>query len=174
MTDTDMPESLKDALDSYHPSNFLGYDFWLSLGGTAGGIALAIASPGTLSRVIPVAAAVVGVVIGAVVAGVAVLAAFLDQAFLTKLKQINRQPIRYMRPFLFTASLGVVALILLLVLISLPASTPTWLVAVLGGLAGTATIWTLTSVLPCLDMLVQFVGLRFIAADAPGQEEPTK
>ena len=79
-----------------------------------------------------------------------------------------------MRPFLFTASLGVVALILLLVLISLPASTPTWLVAVLGGLAGTATIWTLTSVLPCLDMLVQFVGLRFIAADAPGQEEPTK
>jgi hypothetical protein len=171
MSGEGMPESLAEALDSYRPSKILKYDFVIGLGGAAGGIALGITSPRTLADALPIAGAFVGVVIGAVLAGVAVLAAFLDQAFMKKLKRIDAQPIRYMRPFLFTAALGVVASLFLLILVALPGRTPTWLTATVSGLTGMAVVWTLASVLPCLDMLVQFIGLRFVAADVPEEED---
>jgi len=162
-----MPKTLGQALDSYRPSKILSYDFWIGVLGAPGAVLLAVTSPLTLHRALPVAAGLVGVVIGAVVAGVAVIAAFMDQAFLRKVKRLGRQPIRYMRPFLFTATLGVVASLLLLVLIALPDSTPTWLTGIVAGLCGFAVVWTLASLIPALDMLVQFVGLRFIASDIP-------
>lgn len=163
------PRSLADALSSFTMREVLGYDFVLGLLGAAGGAWVGVAAPKTLARVVPVAAALVGIVIGAVVAGVAVLAAFLDQSFLRKLRRIEREPVRYVAPFLFTAVLGIVASLLLLVLAALPVSSPTWLVGVVSGLGGLAVVWTLASVIRNLSVLVQFIGLRFEASDLPDE-----
>jgi hypothetical protein len=105
--------------------------------------------------------------VGAVVAGAAILAAFLDQTFLRKLRQINREPVRYLSPFLFTAVLGILAGLFLLVVRVLPRSTPDWIFVTLSGLSGFLVVWTLTSVIRNLNMLVQFIGLQFDASDVP-------
>jgi hypothetical protein len=160
------PNSLPEAFN-FTMREVLRYDFFLALLGGSGGAWLALSSPQTLAKEIPLAATVVGIVVGAVVAGMAVLAVFLDQAFLRKLRAIGREPVRYIGPFLFTAALGVVASLLLLLLTGLPATTPEWLLALVSGLAGFTVTWTLASVLPNLSLLVQFIGLQFDAADIP-------
>jgi hypothetical protein len=108
-----------------------------------------------------------GGVIGAVVAGAAILGAFLDQAFLRKLKRIERDSTYYIAPFLFTAFLGTVAIILLLVLLALTPSGLARLRALLAGATGLSTGWTLGSLIYDLDMLVQFLQLQDAAADVP-------
>jgi len=102
----------------------LQLDLYLGISGGLGALALAIFSPGALLRGVAAAAVLVGVIIGAVVAGVAILAAFMDQPFLRKLAAINRQPVRYLAPFLFTAVLGVCASLSLVGLSVMSASVP--------------------------------------------------
>src|SRR5713226_6346678 len=75
-------------------------DLYLGIAGGAGTLILAILAPDAVLRSVPVAAVLLGVIIGAVIAGVAILAAFMDQSFLRKLAAIDRQPVRYLRPFL--------------------------------------------------------------------------
>jgi hypothetical protein len=161
------PHSLAQAFDRLRPTEILGWDLVVGVLGGAGGLWLALAYPQGLRSSVPVAATLMGVVIGAVLAGVAVLAAFLDQGFLRKVRAINREPVRYLSPLLFTAALGIVASILLLVIRVLPNSAPTWLMAVLGALAGLSVLWTLASVIRNLNVLVQFIGLQFEASDLP-------
>jgi hypothetical protein len=156
---------LAEALD-FRLSQVLGLDLLVGLLGGGGSVWLAVEAPERLSIVIPIAATVVGIVMGAVIAAVAILAAFLDQTFLRKLRAIGREPVRYVRPFLFTSTLGLVAMMLLLVLSVLPLK-PVWLVASASGLAGTLVFWMLASVLPNLDVLVQFIALQFDASDVP-------
>jgi hypothetical protein len=45
--------------------------------------------------------------------------------------------------------------------------TPEWLIATASGVTGALVFWTLASVLPNLDVLVQFMGLQFDASDVP-------
>lgn len=159
------PSSLAAALDSFRPSQiFLRYDFLIGVAGGVGGLVLALLAPERIGDLILLAGAVVGVVIGAVIAGVAVLTAFFDQSFLRKLGASGHEPVRFMRPFLFTATVGVVALLFLFVLAALP-NKPTGVYAPMAALAGLCCVWTLVSVLPGLDMLVQFVGLQHEAAE---------
>jgi hypothetical protein len=159
------PSSLADALD-FRLSEVLRYDLYVGLLGGVGAAVLAVARPEVITSLVGIAAALVGVVIGAVVAGVAMLAAFMDQSFLRKLRAINRDPVRYMAPFLFTAVLGVGASLCLLVLRSLP-SRPEWLLSTAAFITGTLVVWTLVSVIPNLGMLVQFVGLKVDATSIP-------
>jgi hypothetical protein len=160
------PSSLREALD-FRLSEILRYDFYIALVGLVGGILAEVESIASLPLLIAVAAGLVGVIIGAVIAGVAVLAAFMDQVFLRKLKAINKEPIRYLAPFIFTAVLGVIAALAVLAVSAVPTDAPGWLRGTAGGLAGFLVTWTITSLLPDLKMLVDFVGLKMDATDVP-------
>ncbi len=74
---------------------------------------------------------------------------------------------RYLAPFIFTAVLGVLASLALLAL-GLTATTalPAWR-GTIGATAGLLTVWTLASLLPALDTLVQFISLKSEAAALP-------
>ncbi|MCB1256387.1 MAG: hypothetical protein KDB26_04735 [Microthrixaceae bacterium] len=142
-------------------------DLFLGIAGGAGGLVLGLKYPERLTGAVSIVAGVVGVVIGAVIAGVAIQSAFLDQSFLRKLRAIGRNPVDYLTPFLFTAAIGVFALLGLLVLAVLPATAPTWALATLGAWVGFFAFWSVASLLPGMGTLVQFVGLRQDAIDVP-------
>lgn len=148
-------------------SEILQLDFLIGLFGGAGAVTAALLAPAALLNTLGVASQVMGVVVGAVIAGVSIQAAFFDQSFLRKLRAIGRDPVRYLAPFLFTAVLGVVAMLGMLVLSTLTATTRVPVLAVIGGLTGFLTVWALASVLPCLATLVQFIGLKMDALDVP-------
>lgn len=172
----DTPNSLRETFDFNLTTEVLGFDLLVGALGGGGGIWLAIKHPSVLGYEVILVATVVGVVLGAVIAGVAILAAFLDQEFLRKLRAIGREPVRYVAPLLFTAFLGVVASLFLVVLGGVPPSAPTAVRATAAGLAGFTATWTLASVIPNLRMLVQFIGLQFDASlveELPGEAQRT-
>jgi NAD/NADP transhydrogenase beta subunit len=155
----------------FNRHEFFQLDLYLGVAGGAGGLILAILAPDALLRTVPVAAVMLGVIVGAVIAGVAILAAFMDQAFLRKLAAINRAPVRYLGPFLFTAVLGVFAMIFIIALSATSSSSPLAVLAFLGCVSGFLSIWAIASLLPCLSMLVQFMGLKTDALGLPDEED---
>jgi len=148
-------------------SELLQLDFWLGLVGGAGALAVALVEPTAILRTVAMTGELVGIILGAVIAGVAVQAAFFDQAFLRKLRAINRDPVRYLAPFLFTAVTGVVAMFGLLIMSTLSPESPPPLLGAAAGVTGFFTVWTIASLLPCLSTLVQFVALKTDALDVP-------
>jgi len=119
----------------------LQVDFWIGLAGGVGGLVLGLKYPDKLVGAVGITAGVVGAVIGAVIAATAIQTAFLDQAFLRKLRAIGRDPVTYLTPFLFTAAIGVFALLGLLVLSVMSPTATTWVLAVLGTLVGFFSSW---------------------------------
>ncbi|MFD4932663.1 hypothetical protein ACFWMS_28175, partial [Peribacillus butanolivorans] len=106
-------------------------------------------------------------IIGAVVDGISVLVAFLDQPFLRKFRAINSSPVKYIAPFLFTAVIGVFGAIFLIAMACFTPTAPAWIfvsTSLAGGLLG---FWTVFSLIPGLDTLVQFVHLKIDALDIP-------
>jgi hypothetical protein len=152
---TDLWQAVK-----FNRREILQLDLYLGATGGAGGLALAIGCPAALLRGVATDAVLLGVIIGAVVAGVAILAAFMDQAFLRKLTAISRPPIRYLAPFLFTAMLGVFASLALISLSVMSDQSPRVLLAIFGFAASFLSVWAIASLLPCLSMIVQFMGLK--------------
>ncbi len=148
----------------------LQLDFYLGVAGGAAGTVLAIVSPDALLRGVATDAVLLGVIIGAVVAGVAILAAFMDQPFLRKLAAIQRPPVRYLAPFLFTASLGIFAALSLVALSVMSDRSPRAFLIVFGLMASFLSVWAMASLLPCLSMIVQFMGLKTDALDVPDDE----
>lgn len=161
------PETLAQALGSFRLSEILGWD--LGIGLVSGGLAawLGVAAPDRLTAMLPIAAGLVGVVIGAVVAGVAVMAALLDQEFLRKLTLIGREPVRYVAPLLFTVLLGVLAALAILGTAALPSESLESLRGLSSGAVGLLVVWTLTSLLRDLSMLVAFIRLQVEASSLP-------
>jgi hypothetical protein len=157
---------LWDALD-LRLSEVLQSDIVVGIAGGVTSLLLALKAPSALLRGVPIAAGLVGVVIGAVLAGVAVQTAFLDQAFLRKVRAIGRDPVRHVAPFLFTATIGVFSMLGILVLAVLEPSSNVWILATFGSVTGFLTVWTMTSLLSCLAGLVQFLHLRVDAIDVP-------
>lgn len=146
---------------------FRQFDFLTALVGAIGLAMAAWFDPRVLPNLANFVTVVVGVVLGAVLGGASIQAAFMDQEFLRKLKDIGKPPERYLAPFLFTATLAVFAMVLLLVLTLLPHDLHPSLAALAGGVTGLASLWAVLSLLPCLAMLVQFVRLKAVAADVP-------
>jgi hypothetical protein len=151
----------------FRPNEILRADLYLGIAAGGGAAALAVVTPDALLRSVAVAAGLIGVIIGSVIAGVAIQTAFMDQSFLRKLRAINRNPVRYVSPFLFTAVLSVLAMLGLVVLSTLSAKSPVAVLAVIGGLTGFFAIWSIVSLLYCLATLVQFMGLKVEALDVP-------
>ncbi len=163
------PKDLFQALD-FRLSEVLKLDLLVGIVTGAGGLWLALQHPRDLNEVVGPALGVVGVIIGAVIAGAAILGAFLDQAFLRKLKRIkNGDPVRYFAPFFFTAFMGVLGILFLLVLMAMPDGTPAWIRATIAGFGGLTTGWTIGSLVYDLDVLVQFLRLQETAANVPDQ-----
>lgn len=138
--------------------------------GAGGGIAAGVVAGGSPQKVIdtaPWATAVVGAIIGAVVTGLSVQVAFLDQPFLRKLRAIGSDPVRFLAPFMFTAALGVISLLPTVIVANLNATTSTGVICTISAVAGFTAFWTVASVLPDLDTLVQFVRLKVDALDVP-------
>jgi hypothetical protein len=156
---------------AFTPREIFRADFFLGVAGAGGAAAMAVIAPGALLRGVSVAAGLVGVIIGSVIAAVAVQTAFMDQSFLRKLRAINREPVRYLAPFLFTASISVFAMLGLIILSTLSDKSNVVLLAAVGSLTGLFTVWAIASLLYCLDTLIQFVGLKMDAVDVPDDIE---
>lgn len=152
------------ALD-FHLSEILRVDLAAGVIGCGAAIWLAINHPERVPQVLTIGQSLVGVILGAVVAGVSIQVAFLDASFLRKLRAINRSPVRYIAPFLFTVVLGVVAMLVLLTLSAMNAEGPAYVT--ISAIAGLLTVWAVASLIPGLDTLVQFVGLKLDALEVP-------
>lgn len=159
---------LRKALD-FKASEFLKIDLLAGLLGAAGGALLGSLRPQLLPTGLPVLAGLVGVIIGAVLAGAAIQSAFMDEKFLAKVHRIGRNPVTYLAPFLFTAVLGVCAALAVTVLAFTSVTAPTWWVGTISGTAGFFSLYTVVSLIPGLDTLVQFIGLKSLAAQVPDE-----
>jgi uncharacterized membrane protein len=167
---------LWNALD-FRLSEVLRADFFLGLAGGGGAAALAVVDPDALLRSVAVAGGLIGVIVGAVIAGIAVQTAFMDQAFLRKVRAIDSDPITYISPFLFTAVIAVFATVGVIGLSTLSAKSPVVLLAIVGGFTGFFSIWAIASLLYCLTTLVQFMGLKMDAlnvSDDPDEIEAAR
>jgi hypothetical protein len=164
------PQNLWQAFDSLRPSEILRADLFIGLGVGFLGAWTASIDREAFDGALSMAAEMVGVVVGTVIAGTAVIAAFLSSTFLRKLQLINREPVRYLTPFLFTAALGVAAMFAVLGAGAIPASAPEWLFVVLAFVASWLVAWTLASLVPDLNTLVQFVRLQEAAGAVPDDE----
>jgi hypothetical protein len=148
-------------------SEVFRFDLYWALAGGFGGLATALVTPAAMVRAVPVAAGLVGVVVGAVVAGIAVQTAFMDQAFLRKIAAIGRDPARYTAPFLFTAAVGIFSMLSLLVMGTMSASSPQAVLVTVSFVSSFLTVWTMSSLLQGLATLVQFIHLKVDALDVP-------
>ncbi len=158
--------NLRGALD-FKASELWGLDSLLAVAGAVGGALIAVKLGPPADSAIGVVAGIVGVIIGAVLAGAAILAAFLDQAFLRKIAAVGREPVHFVAPFLFSATLGTLTCLALIVAAFTTPTAPSWFWGCLGGIGGFFTIYTVASLLPALDTLVQFLALRAEAASIP-------
>jgi hypothetical protein len=146
------------------PAQLFGLDFVVGLAGGVGGGFLDTETPTKTGDMINLSAALIGVVIAAVIAGAAIIAAFLDQELLRKLKEIDLKPQRYLTPFIVTAFIGLASMLLLLGLYGDPSKTA-GASEVLAGFAGLGVVWTITSLGGALKMIVDFADLKRIAAE---------
>ncbi|BDD82215.1 hypothetical protein TPB0596_19780 [Tsukamurella pulmonis] len=168
--DTGVTKHLWNAIARMPLHDLLRIDFFAGLLGLAGGIWAGLMSPARLISAAPVVGTVVGVVLGAVVAGISVQSAFLDQSFLRKIRAIKSDPVDYILPFIFTASIGVIALAGSVILAAMSKDDWRPLLAVIGGVVGLFSFWSIASILPGLGTLIQFIGLRQDALDIPDDE----
>jgi hypothetical protein len=65
------------------------------------------------------------------------------------------------------ATIGVFAMLGLIVISMLSAESPKALITTIGGITGFFTVWTIMTLLYCLSTLVQLIGLKMDAVDVP-------
>lgn len=159
------PTTLRGVFKELKLGEVVGIDFLVGLGGAAGAAWLAVNDPKTLASALPNAVVLIGVVIGAVVAGTALVASFLNESFLRKMREIRRDPVRYIAPFLLTAVVGTVGAIGAIVLTGLPNGAPSGVRYGLAGVTGFAIFYALASTAPNLTTLVRFIRLQSDAAE---------
>ncbi|MEW2429103.1 hypothetical protein AB0877_13915 [Micromonospora sp. NPDC047644] len=159
---------LWEALD-FKLSEVLRVDLGVGVAFGIAALALSFSHPDAVLRAAPGAIGVVGVIVGAVIAGISFQAAFMDQAFLKKLRAIESEPVYYLAPFLFTAVLGVTSMLALIVMSAVSPKAPEALIALVSTPTALLTTWTIASLIPGLATLVQFVGLKMDALDVPDE-----
>lgn len=110
---------------------------------------------------------IVGVVLGAIIGAVAIVSAFMDSEFIRKIHAIDREPVFFLRPFIFTAALSTMSLILLVSTLFLPENAPRLITVPLTFLSTATAGWTLGAIFPLLGTLVAFLDLKSEAAKVP-------
>jgi hypothetical protein len=102
----------------------------------------------------------VGVIIGAVFAILAMITRACDNTFLRKARKARILPItNYLWPFFTIIAMGVLSTIFLLIVAGITEDAPTILRMMAGSAAGFCILWTLASLLPALGALVVFTRL---------------
>jgi hypothetical protein len=149
----------------------LRWDAGVGLLGAVGGGLLMTSDRADIAVLVSVASGFVGVVIGAAIAGAAVLAAFMDQPFLRKLGALGYTAGFFLAPLVFTAILGVVAALCLLLVLGL-GNAPHTVRLVPGILAGFFTVYSITSLLPAIANFTQFAETKSEAAKIPDDRIP--
>jgi hypothetical protein len=155
---------LLDAIDFKLFSELLRYDFLCAVLAGVGGAVRWAHRPLREVAIVGVAAGLVGVVIGAVIAAAALQAAFMDRGFLLKVAYLGYKPSYFLAPALFTATVGVFAALACVVILALPAEMPTWADATAGGVTAFFVVYTIVSLIPVLRMIVEFTDLKATAA----------
>jgi hypothetical protein len=145
---------------------FISWDFSVGVLAAAGGIYDAYSHPDRLDTLVGVLAAFAAVVIGTAIAGVAIQAALMSDAFLRRVRQIGREPTYYLRHWILTVTLGVLGALATGLLAGLPATAPTWVRLLAAGLACGFAGWVLGSLVSAVISLKGFVLLRADAAEA--------
>lgn len=161
---------LLHAFDGFKPSEVIRIDIILGVLTGAAAAFWIYKSPKGFSNVLPELIAVVGVMVGAVLSVLGIQIAFLDSVFLRKILAMGRSPVRYMLPFLFTICIGVISELVLILCIA-TSDISRFIAVSLGGLAVFLSVWTIASLLLCLDTLVQFIELKKEAAFVPDDIE---
>jgi len=145
---------------SFRPRQIWWGEYVFGLLGGVGGGWVGYDRPTEVSQVVAITAALVGIVVGGVVAGMAILAAGLDTSFLVKLNSLGIKSERYLTPFLGTTAIGIVAIVVSASWVVLAGVNNSLTVTAFGAGSGALTLWALASLIPALGTLVQFVGLR--------------
>lgn len=162
--------TLWQVLDRFRPSEILGWDLLAGLVAAGGAIWATCTGRGDrLVAVAPIAVGLAGVTVTAVVASLALMAAFMSPKFLRNLAAIGREPTRYIAPFLATVMLGIVAALVGLALAALSPTAPAGWLGVIGALAAFFTVWAVASLVRGLSTLVQFVQLQAESAAVPDE-----
>jgi hypothetical protein len=151
----------------FHPRQIWWGEYALALLGGVGGGLVGYGRPRDVSDIVAITAALVGIVVGGVVAGMAILAAGLDTPFLVKLNKLGIESERYLSPFLGTTAIGIAAIIASVSWVALADVGNCFVRTALGAGSGGLTLWALGSLVPALGTLVQFVGLRQESTESP-------
>lgn len=156
---------------AFDPKAFWFGEYVAVIVGAGGGAWLAVAKAAAAPAAIAVAAGLVGVVIGAVVAGMAIQTASFSTTFVrnldaTKLPKEQKDLVRYLSPFLFTAATGICAGLSLMVWVAVPPTAPSPWRGLCGAASGLLSFETFASLIPALSTLIQFVQLLQASARA--------
>ncbi|MBC9723693.1 hypothetical protein [Streptomyces sp. TRM68367] len=128
--------------------------------GGAGGAWLGHDDDLPVHEVLGVAVSMVGVIIGAVFAILAMITRACDNTFLRKARKAGILPVtNYLWPFFTIIAMGVLSTIFLLILAGVPEDAPTPVRMMAGAAAGFFILWTLASLLPALGALIVFTRL---------------
>lgn len=166
----DAPLTLWQVFTGFRPFEILGWDLLAGLVSAGGAIWATCTGRGDrLIAVAPIAVGLAGVTVTAVVASLALMAAFMSPKFLRNLAAIGREPTRYIAPFLATVILGIVAALVGLTLAALSPTAPVGWIGVIGALAALFTVWAMVSLVRGLRTLVQFVQLQAKSAAVPDE-----
>ena len=110
--------------------------------------------------VLGVAASMIGVIIGAVFAVLAMITRACDTAFLKKAKKARILPMTdYSWPFFTIVAMGILATISLLVLAGVSEEAPDEIRMTAAAMAGFFVLWTLASLPPAMGVLIVFTRL---------------
>jgi hypothetical protein len=156
---------LRETLDLNLFAEILRWDAVVGIGAAVGAGILA-ATERDVSAPLACAAGVVGVVIGAAIAGAAVIAAFMDQPFLRKLSALGRRPGYFLAPLVFTGLLGIVAEASMLAWFGLLENSQS-LRVVAGAVSGFFGAWALASLIPDLVAISELADIKATAAAIP-------
>jgi hypothetical protein len=132
----------------------------VTVAAAVGGLYMGAFVPDAAMRTVPVAAGLVGVIIGAIIAAIGLVSAFFDQSLLRKLALIEQSPQRPLAPFLVTVVFGVVSAFGLALVVALGPGAPSPILGAVCLIAFGSAAATVASLIPALDVLVQFVGVK--------------
>ncbi|MFI0265868.1 hypothetical protein [Streptomyces luteogriseus] len=148
-----------------HPEYWSLFELLAFIGGAVGGGLIAYNRYRHIGSPVPVAASLTGLVIGALIAGMAIMARCHDPAFLKTLDRHGGSPAsKYFSPFITTATVGVVAILAIISYTLLPVGASPVCRAAVGAAAGGLTLLTLAGLTGALGTLITYLDVYEYAA----------
>jgi len=155
-----------EAFSSYFKKINLNLRYWwwgsvvaLVAGAVGGGLVAYHRRP-HLGSPIQISASLAGLVVGALIAGLAIMAKSYDSEFLKSLDRVNGGPVsQYFSPFITTATIGILAILSILAYTIIPVDFAAVWRTVVGAFAGGLTLLTLSGLAGAFGTLIQFIDI---------------